>query len=393
MKEDLIGEIQLELANLGLDGWLFTSFRGSDPIAESFLRGNVETLTTRRYFYFIPTKGEPLKILHRIEPHSLKDVCGKEVFYGKWQEWQNILAEALKGKRKIAAQYSPEGIIPALSRLDLGLGEFLRNLGIEIVSSGDLVAKFTVVLSNEMYESHLRALKILEDSVFYGFGVVKEAILNSRQIDEYSLQQKLFEFISSRNLITNAPPIVAINENAADPHFEPTKELSKNIKKGDLLLIDIWAKEKKEKSIYADITWCGIVDKTGREEADKIFEIVLKGRDAGFKKAEECSLRDVCGWEVDRATRDVIEKEGYGEYFTHRTGHSIFTEDHADGANMDDFETRDFRKLIPNTLFSIEPGIYIKGKIGFRSEIDVFITKDGARITGKKQEKLIRILE
>ncbi len=393
MKEGLIAEIQVELKNSGLDGWLFTSFRGSDPISESFLRENVQTLTTRRYFYFIPAEGEPFKILHQIEPKSLKSVCGKEFFYSKWQEWQNILKEVLKGKKRIAAHYSPQGLIPALSRLDLGLAEFIRSLGIEIVSSGDLVAKFTVTLSKEMIESHLRALKILEDSIFYGFNLVKEAILNSQKLDEFSLQQKLVNYISQRNLYTKDPPIVAANEHAADPHFEPSKESSKILKKGDLLLIDIWAKEKRENSIYADITWCGIVSRTGNEEADKIFEIVLKARNAGFAKAAECSKREVCGWEVDRATRNVIEKEGYGEYFTHRTGHSIFTEDHADGANMDDFETRDFRKLISNTLFSIEPGIYIKGKMGFRSEVNVLITDEGAKITGKRQEKLIRILE
>jgi Xaa-Pro aminopeptidase len=393
MKDGLIDEIQLELRSLGLDGWFFTSFRGSDPIAESFLRGNIESLTTRRYFYFIPSIGEPTKILHRIEPHSLKDVPGKDVFYSKWQEWQGVLSDTLKNRKKIAAQYSPSGIIPALSRLDLGVGEFIRSLGIEIASSGDLVAKFTVTLNKEMVESHLRALKILEESIFLGFKTVKDAVYNSHKIDEFSLQQKLLNFLYSNNLTTNAPPIVAINENAADPHFEPTKESSKIIRKGDVLLIDIWAKEKDENSIYADITWCGIVDKIGSAEMDNIFEIVLKGRDAGFEKAKECKKREVCGWEVDRATRDFIEKAGFGEFFTHRTGHSIFTEDHADGANMDDFETRDFRKLIPNTLFSIEPGIYIKGRVGFRSEIDVLVTKDGAQVTGRKQEKLIRILE
>lgn len=393
MKEGLIAEIQSELRNLGVEGWLFTSFRGNDPIAESFLRGNAETLTTRRYFYFIPSEGDPVKILHRIEPYSLKEVSGQEIFYSRWQEWQNILSEVLKGKKRIAAQYSPQGLIPALSRLDLGVGEFLRSMGIEIVSSGDLVAKFTVTLSKEMIESHLRSLKILEDSIFYGFNLVKEAVLNSQKLDEFLLQQKLYDFISKQNLYTKDPPIVAVNEHAADPHFEPTKESSKTFKKGDIILIDIWAKEKKENSIYADITWCGIVDNKGNNEADKIFEIVLKARDAGFSKACECSKREVCGWEVDRATRDVIEKEGYGEYFTHRTGHSIFTEDHADGVNMDDFETRDYRKLILNTLFSIEPGVYIKGKMGFRSEVNVLISNEGAKITGKKQEKLIRILE
>lgn len=393
MKEVLIDEIQQELRSLGLDGWLFTSFRGSDPITESFLRGNNESLTTRRFFYFIPSFGEPIKILHRIEPFTLKDVPGKETFYAKWQEWQSILSKTLKNNRKIAAQYSPLGVIPALSKIDLGVGEFIRSLGVEIVSSGDLVARFTVTLDKMMFESHIRALKVLEDSIFLGFKTVKEAIQNFHPVDEFSLQQTLLNFITSNNLITNAPPIVAINENAANPHFETNKDSSKIVKKGDILLIDIWAKEKEENSIYADITWCGIVDRIGNQEMDNIFEIVLKARDTGFQKTCECKKREVCGWEVDRATRDVIEKAGFGEFFTHRTGHSIFTEDHADGANMDDFETRDFRKLIPNTLFSIEPGIYIKGKAGFRSEINVFIKEDGAEITGRKQEKLTRILE
>lgn len=393
MKEVSIDVIQSELRNMGVDGWLFSSFRGNDPIAEMLLRKEEGGLATRRWFYFIPSKGEPVKLLHNIEPHSLKDVEGKEIFYSRYDEWMDELSKTLKGVRKICAQYSKDGIIPALSRLDLGLGEFIRSLDVEIVSSQDLVAKFLVTLSQRQFESHLRALKVLEDSITYGFSLVKEAILNKNSINEFSLDEKLLSFLEDNGLITSALPIVAINENAADPHFEPSKENAKKIKEGDLLLIDIWAKEKEADSIYADITWCGYVGKSVPDEIGNIFEIVVKARDKGFEVVKECSKRDVYGYEVDRAVRNYITEKGYGEFFTHRTGHSIYTEDHADGANMDDFETKDTRKIIPNTLFSIEPGIYLKGKIGFRSEINVFVKEKEAIVTGKKQEALIPILK
>ncbi len=393
MKKGLIQDIQAELKAQGLDGWFFTSFRASNPIAERLLRDNSPAFTTRRFFYFIPAAGEPLKILHNIEPHSLDAAPGKEIFYSRWQEWQEEVRKALKGCRKIAAEYSPDGVIPALSRLDLGVGELIRSLGIEIVHSGDLVAKFTVTLNEEQYQSHLRALKVLEDSIGHGFGLVKQSVGSGKSMNEYELQQALLRFIEERGLWTTSPPIAAVNEHAADPHFEPRKEGSHVIKKGDVLLIDIWAKKKGEDAIFADITWCGYVGSEVPPEIEKIFDIVVAARDAGIAKAEECSRRDVRGWEVDRATRDVIDKAGYGEYFVHRTGHSIHTEDHADGANMDDYETRDERKLLEGTMFSIEPGIYLKGKIGFRSEVNVFISEKGAVVTGKRQEKLARILE
>jgi Xaa-Pro dipeptidase len=392
MKEGLIESIQSELRVQGLDGWFFTSFRASNPIAEMLVRDNSAAFTTRRWFYFIPAQGEPVKLLHNIEPHSLDSAPGREVFYSRWQDWQEELRKALKGAKKIAAEYSPDGVIPAISRLDLGVGELISSLGIELVCSGDLVAKFTVTMTKEQYESHLRALDILERSIDYGFTLVKGSISSGKPIDEYTLQQNLLTFLEEHSLVTSSAPIAAVNANAADPHFEPKKEGSAVIKKGDVLLIDIWAKEKGEESIFADITWCGYVGKEVPPEVEKLFEIVMSARDAGIAKAQECGNRAVQGWEVDRAARDVIEKAGYGEFFPHRTGHSIFTEDHADGANMDDFETRDERRLLKGTMFSIEPGIYLKGKIGFRSEVNVFISEKGAVVTGKKQEKLTRIL-
>lgn len=393
MKGVLIDEIQAELRNDGVDGWFFTSFRGNDPIGEMLLRSEKSNLTTRRWFYFIPAYGEPVKLLHRIEPFSLKDVPGREIFYSRYEEWMEEVSKFLKGRRKIYAQYSKDGLIPALSRLDLGIGEFIRSLNVEIVSSSNIVSKFLVTLSKEQFESHTRALKVLEDSIFFGFNLVKEAIKTKTPLDEFTLQRKLLSFIEERSLATSSPPIVAIDENAANPHFEPTSENRKEIKEGNCLLIDIWGKEKGEDSIYADITWCGYVGKTIPDEINNIFEIVITARDKGFEVAKEVGFRDVFGYEVDRAARNYIEENGFGKFFTHRTGHSIYTEDHADGANMDDFETKDTRKLLPHTLFSIEPGIYIPSKIGFRSEINVFIKGKEAVITGKKQEKLIKILE
>lgn len=392
MKEDLIEKIQKELKIMGIDGWFFCSFRGSDPIADSFLRGESEGLTTRRYFYFIPVFGEPVKVLHRIEPESLKKVPGRELFYSRYDEWQNILADEFKNVRKIACQYSENGLIPAISRLDAGIYGFLKSLNLEIVSSQDLVSKFSVTLNEDMIESHRKAIKILEEGVFESFKLIKNELKNERKLDEYKVQSFLLEYLKKNSLITSSPPIVAVNENAANPHYEPSQERRKEISKNDLILIDVWAKENREEGIYADITWCGSVSEFSITEYENIFNIVIRARDKAIEKAKEVEQRDVEGWEVDRAARDLIEKEGYGEYFTHRTGHSIFKEDHADGANMDDFETKDTRKLLPNTLFSVEPGIYIKGKYGFRSEVNVLVREKGIEVTGSLQKELIKIL-
>jgi Xaa-Pro dipeptidase len=388
MNPDRLLQVQETLREEGLDGWIFASFRGSDPIALKVLGLPDKFLLSRRWFYFIPATGEPVRLCHGIEPHSLDGLPGRFVRYGRWQEWQAALAEILKGKRRVAAQYSAGSIVPALGRMDAGLGEFLRSLGVELVSSGDLVARFEVTLSDAQEAGHYRAVKVLEACVEMAFSKVREALRGGAPLTEYALQQEMLSFMESKGLTTEAAPIVGVDAHAADPHYEPSPSGSSVIGNDQVLLLDLWGKETAPGSVYGDLTWCAWTGTAVPEEQAKVWSVVTAARDAGCAKAEEVAARAVRGWEVDRATRDVIEKAGYGEFFIHRTGHSIHEEDHGDGANMDDYETRDERRLLDRTLFSVEPGIYLPGRFGFRSEVNVLVKGGKAVVTGKRQGAL-----
>jgi Xaa-Pro dipeptidase len=392
MNEERLRRIQQALRDEKLDAWFFADFKGTDPIALHILGLHGRPLVTRRWFYVIPAHGDPVRICHRIEPHSLDSLPGTITFYGRWQEWQEALRAALQGCKRVGCQYFPSGIVPALGRLDAGLSEFLRTLGVELVSSGDLVAQFEVTLSVGQEAGHYRAMEVLLDTVEMAFKKVQKVLAGSGLVTEYALQLEMMAHMKKAGLTTDAAPIVAIGPHAADPHYEPQPLTSSAIRADEVLLLDLWAKEADEGSVYADITWCAWTGSRVPEDVQEIFRIVTAARDAGIAKALEAPKGAVSGWEVDRATRDVIEKAGYGQYFIHRTGHSIFTDDHADGANMDDFETHDTRRLLPMTLFSVEPGIYFPGKYGIRSEVNVLVKEGAAEVTGKKQAELPALL-
>jgi len=392
MNEERLRRIQEALRAEKLDAWFLADFKGTDPIALHVLGLLGRPMVTRRWFYLIPAQGEPMKICHRIEPHSLDSLPGGLSLYGRWQEWQEGLKGALHGCKRVACQYFPSGIVPALGRLDAGLAEFIRTTGVELVSSGDLVAQFDVTLTPEQEAGHYRAMEVLLDTVQVAFKKAQKVVAGSGLLTEHALQLEMMVHMKKANLVTNAPPIVAVGPHAADPHYEPMPLTSSAIRPDELLLLDLWAKETGDDSVYADITWCAWTGTKVPADVLEIFKTVLAARDAGIAKALEVSKGPVCGWEVDRATRDVIEKAGCGQYFIHRTGHSIFTEDHADGANMDDFETHDTRRLLPMTLFSIEPGIYFPGKYGIRSEVNILVKEGAAAVTGLKQTELEALL-
>ncbi len=392
MNSELIRRIQQALRDEGLDAWFFASFRGSDPIAAKVLGLQAAAMVTRRWFYVIPAEGEPLRLNHRIEPHSLDSVPGRQVLYGRWQEWQEILKGTLCQYKHVACQYSPLGIVPALGRLDAGTADFLRSIGVELVSSGDLVARFEVTLDAAQEAGHRRAVAVLEKTVEMAFARVRAALEAGEALTEYALQQEMVAFMAGGGLTTDAPPIVGVDAHAADPHYEPGPEGSSLIGPDQVLLLDLWGKERAEGSVYGDITWCAWTGRAVPPEQRKVWDVVKAGRDAGIAKAMEVAGRAVRGWEVDRATRDVIEKAGYGEYFIHRTGHSIFEEDHGNGANMDDYETHDTRRLLPMTLFSVEPGIYFPGRFGFRTEVNMLVREADAVVTGNRQEDLPALL-
>jgi len=392
--EALIEDLQQALRAEELDGWLFYSFRGSDPIAESILRLDRTQIVTRRWAYFVPASGEPQKILHAIEPHSLDGLPGRERVYLSWQQLHAQLEESMDGARRVAMQYSPLNAIPYISRVDAGTVELVRSFGIEVVSSADLVQVFEAVWTAEQLDSHLYAARHLREIVDGAFGEVSRRISEGVGTDEFEIQEFIWSEFGDRGLISSDRPIVSVNANSADPHYAPDTDRKSPILKGDFLLLDIWAKQSAMGSVYADITWTGYVGTEVPDRHETIFQVVRDGRDAaiGLVKARY-GTGTIHGWEVDDAARNSITDAGYGEFFIHRTGHSIHEEDHGNGANIDNLETEDNRRLMAGTCFSIEPGVYLKGDFGVRSEVDVYLADDGPMVTGGPiQEHVIPIL-
>lgn len=391
-----IADIQQALRESpGLDGWLFYDFRGSDPLAYRVLQLDLSHHVTRRWYYWIPARGEPVKLMHRIEPYLLQDLPGVTLLYVSWAEQQACLARMLTGARRIAMQYSPLNAIPYVSRVDAGTIDLIRSLGLEVVTSADLVQRFEAVLDDVQLASHQEAAQKLRRIVDDAFAYVGQAITTGTRLTEYALQQFILCRIRELGLITSSAPIAAVNAHSADPHYSPQPEGSAEIRAGDLILIDLWAKRPESGSIYADITWTAYVGPKIPPRPREIFEIVRTARDeaVAFIHRKVAVGEFPCGWEVDDVCRQVIREAGYGEYFLHRTGHSIGEEVHGNGANVDNLETQDNRRLLPRTCFSIEPGIYLPGQFGIRSELDVYMSEQGPMVFGQPiQVEMVPIL-
>ena len=379
-----IESIQKALQHDKLDGWLFYSFRGSDPIAENILKLDQARFTTRRWFYYVPANGNPQKIVHAIEQGTLDGLPGNKRVYLPWQQLHQTLRDALAGAKKVAMQYSPLNTIPYISRVDAGTVELIRSLGTEVVSSADLVQVFEAVWSDEQLESHLYAAKNMRELVDVIFKEVGRRVRESVPTTELHIQSFIWDQFARRNLEANHAPIVAINEHSADPHYTPNADQNLPMTKGDFLLVDMWSKRRTPHAVYDDITWTGFIGETVPEKHQNIFNVVRAGRDAAIKFAQErYPASDVLyGWQIDDAARQSITKAGYGEYFIHRTGHSIHEEVHGNGANIDNLETQDNRRLMARTCFSIEPGVYLKGTFGVRSEVDMYLSDVEAIVTG-----------
>jgi len=381
-----ITAIQQALRDAGLDGWLFYDFRGSDPLAARILQLGPTRHMTRRWYYLIPANGTPTKILHKIEPHLLDDVPAESRLYLSWQEQHEHLKQALASlgqTPKVCMQYSPMNAIPYISRVDAGTIELVRSFGVEVVTSADLVQRFEAVWTDEQYASHCQAAAALRQIVDETFGRVRHEIACGATFTERDLQQDILARIAARGMHTYAPPIAAANAHAADPHYSPPAQGSAPIRTGDLVLIDLWAKNTAPGSMYGDITWTGFVGESVPARHAEVFAIVAAARDAAiaFVRQEVGAGRFPCGGDVDDVCRRVIREAGYGDRFIHRTGHSIGEEVHGNGANIDNLETQDNRRLLPRTCFSIEPGIYLPGDFGIRSEVDVYITEREAIVT------------
>ena len=390
-----VAKIQAALQQAGLDGWLLYDFRGINPIASRVLLLPKIGAATRRWYYFIPAEGPPVRIVHAIEPHRLDSLPGAKTIYGAWPTLQAAIRGALAGHKKIAMEYSPDGAIPYVARVDAGTVDFVRSTGADVVSSGDLVQRFEAVWTPAQREQHERAVKVLRQVIDEAWAQIARAIRAGEFIDERIVQQQCGRRMEELGL-GNEPPIVAVNANAADPHYFPVGPRSSPIARGDLVLIDIVGKVREPDAVYADITWMGVVAETVPERFEKIWRIVAAARDAALElvRAGARSGNLPAGFQVDDAARGVIARAGYGAQFIHRTGHSIAYEVHGNGAHLDNFETHDERRLIPHTGFSIEPGIYLPGEFGIRSEIDVYLDDHDAIVTGGNppQKDLVPIL-
>jgi Xaa-Pro dipeptidase len=389
-----IQEVQKYLAKEKIDGWLLYDFNGNNPLTREFLQIDPNSLTTRRFFYWIPAKGSPVKLMHKIEPHVIEHVPGETVLFLKWQELEAQLAKILKGAKKIAMEYSPKNAIPYLSKVDAGTVDLIRSFGVEVVSSGSFLQNFTCVLDEEQYKMHKEAASLLDQMEAEAFVKISEALKKGNKITEYDVQQFIYEQINARGFTMMARPIVGVNANCSDPHYEPTKEKSSPIKKGDFVLIDIWCKKKHPRAVYADICRVAVADTKPTAKQEEIFSIVRAAQKAAtdFVISRYSKGESVKGYEVDQVARTIIEEKGYGQYFTHRTGHNIYTSDHGPGAHIDSLETQDLRELIPHTCFSIEPGIYLP-EFGIRLEYDVYLGDKGkVEINGGIQDSLLTLL-
>ncbi|MBI2956265.1 MAG: M24 family metallopeptidase [Acidobacteria bacterium] len=384
--------IQRELGRRGLDGWLLYDVYHRDPIAYRVL-GLEPGMTKRRWFYFIPAVGAPRKLVHRVEPRRLDGLPGEKQDYAAWGELREKLKQLLAGAKNVAMQYSPLCNIPTVSLADAGTVELVRSLGFEVVSSGDLVQRFESRWTPAQFEMHKAAGRAIDDIMPAAFAHIGAAVRAGRKLTEYDVQQWILEQFEAQGLTTEDAPIVGVNAHSGDPHFEPSAADKRPIAHGDWVLLDIWGKLKQPGAVYYDITWVGYVGDQVPERYQKVFEVVRAARDAGLEFVARSIERGqtIQGYQVDDVVRGVIRQHGYGDYFVHRTGHSIGEEVHWSGANMDNLETHDEREIIAGTCFSVEPGIYLP-EFGVRLEVNVHVEEGRAGVTGRVQNEIIRIL-
>lgn len=378
IKSDItIDTIQEALKQIpDLDGWLIYNYRKSNPFAYEILGIAENEHITRRFFYWIPREGMPVKIVHAIEPHVVAHLVGTEIIYASWQDLERQINHLLAGKKKVAVEYSPRNHIPTLSRIDAGTAEWLSTLGITIVSSWPILEQWLSRWTKQQRALHLEAANIL-DSVFKdSFQMIKEALLNETHITELHVQEQIVKFLHSRHCVTSHFPICAVNENAAKPHYSPTQEYNRRIKKGDLILLDIWCKKNNPNATFADFTQVALASATVDDKITATYAAVLQAQQAciEFIKQRLSLQKNIYGFEVDDIARNYIGSLSLASYFTHRTGHNIHTTVHGHATHLDNFETHDTRKLMPRTCFSIEPGIYFPEKYGIRLECNGYIT-------------------
>ena len=387
-----ITAIQSDLRAAKLDGWLFYDFRGRDPIAQGILQLPAG-MRTRRWYYFVPAKGSPRKLVHKIETESLAALAGETLYYSGQEELRKSLGKLLKGAKKVAMQYSPKNAIPYVAMVDAGTVELVRSVGPRVVSSADLVQKYEACWSEDQLQSHLAAGVAIDRIVREAFQLAAKTVREKKPFTEFDLKQWILKEFEAAGITANEGPDVAVGPHASDPHYGPAAESASPIREGDLLLLDVWGKTKTPGSVYYDITWVGYLGAKVPERMTKVFGIVREARDRAVELIQTSVVKGkpLQGWQVDKAARAVIEKAGYGKYFFHRTGHSIGQSVHGNGVNMDGLETHDDRHLIPKTCNSVEPGIYLP-EFGVRSEVNVYVGEKQARVTGAVQKEILALL-
>jgi Xaa-Pro dipeptidase len=385
-------EIQEQLRESNLDGWLFFDHHQRDPLAYRILGLDAKSHVTRRWYFFIPVEGEPRGLVHRIEAKMLDTLPGTKIQYSTWQEQAAGIAGLLRGSRRIAMQYSPHCAIPYVSLVDAGTIELVKAAGTEILSSAELVQFFEARLDDEARETHFEAGRRVDPIRRAAFELIRHRLRSGIAVSEIEVHDYIREQFAEQGLVTESGPIVGVNAHAGDPHYEPSKETSAPIRRSDFVLLDMWAKLNCPGSVYYDITWTGFCGPEPPARIRDVFEIVRDARNAGIQAVQSAiqAGRTIRGFEVDDATRNHISSRGYAKAFVHRTGHSIGQEIHGAGANMDNFETHDERRIVPGLCFSIEPGIYLED-FGVRSEIDMFVDETCASVTGEMQDALVLI--
>lgn len=388
---DLAG-IQAALREAGLDGWLFYDHHRRDPIAYRVLK-IAPAMCTRRWYYLIPAVGEPTKLVHRIEKGNLASLPGAQQVYASWSELREKLRKMLEGKKTVAMQYSPLNDIPYVGLVDAGTIELVKSFGMEVVSSADLVQWFESRWSPEALALHLEAGRVVHAAVREAFAMIRGAVLSGKAVSEYDVQREIVRRFDAEGLEADEPPNVSVNANTSDQHYSPSPASSLPIRRNDFVLLDVWAKRRAPRAVYFDITWTGFVGEEVPRRHAEIFAIVREARDAAVAAVQRARRegRALSGYQVDDAARGVIGRHGYAEFFVHRTGHSIGEDVHGNGANMDNFETHDARRIISGTCFSIEPGIYLP-EFGVRSEVNVYVEDHDARVTGEVQQSVVPIL-
>jgi Xaa-Pro aminopeptidase len=386
--------VQAAIREAGCDGWLLYDFRGLNILAQRV--AGVGSKLSRRWFYYVPATGEPRKLVHAIEPAALDHLPGADkTVYRRWQELEAGVGKLVGGAKRVAMEYSERNANPYIGRVDAGTIELVRSFGTAVVGSGDLIQQFEAVWSDDQIQSHFEAATLCRAAYNVAFGYIAEQIRLRGRVMETAVQARIMAHFEENAMTTYSPPIVGVGPHSGDPHFDTSAATDAPIEPGSFVLIDLWAKMRRPLAVYADYTRVAYVGSPVPEKYTKVFNVVAAARDAGIRTVQEAfaANRVLRGWEVDNATRAVIEKAGYGDFYTHRTGHNIGQEVHGNGAHIDGLETRDDRRIIPRTCFSIEPGIYLPA-FGVRSEVDVFIDKDGkVHVTGgEPQTEIHRIV-